>query len=282
MIEQEALLLPAVYIIFTDFLSQFQTEVNVESEVSEKNARWLLSNLIIHLQHHLSYAVRVKKLGTILYRSNGELLTTLSLSLHKQISKPQKCNCTCNDPISTKNYSDEINTHIHQQIRKYLAADVSIPFEFDQLNIDQLVAEIDPKLWEFVCMITKPMSAYKGYTYFCLCVLLFCTDDRCHLPLHALITDAVESYGGSAMLIQMRNRLGACSSADTLARIIQYRVEEREKRGVEQDCNPNEITIISVDNIDFLHSYAQVCCGAQTSSWHGTTIQTVQPKPNTW
>ena len=38
LIEQEALLLPAVYIIFTDFLSQFQTEVNVESEVSEKNA----------------------------------------------------------------------------------------------------------------------------------------------------------------------------------------------------------------------------------------------------
>ena len=89
----------------------------------------------------------LKKLGTILYRSNGDLLTTLSLSLHKQKSKPPKCNCTCNDPISTKNYSDEINTHIHQQIRKYLAADVSIPFEFDQLNIDQLVAEIDPKLW---------------------------------------------------------------------------------------------------------------------------------------
>ena len=243
----------------------------------------------------------LKKLGTILYRSNGDLLTTLSLSLHKQKSKSQKCNCTCNDPISTKNYSDEINTHIHQQIRKYLAADVSIPFEFDQLNIDQLVAEIDPKLWEFVCMITKPMSACKGYTYssgeknsllntrvkkvrrfFCLCVLLFCTDDRCHLPLHALITDAVESYGGSAMLIQMLNRLGACSSADTLARVIQYRVEEREKRGVEQDCNPNEITIISVDNIDFRHSYAQVYCGAQTSSWHGTTVQAVQPKPNTW
>ena len=84
------------------------------------------------------------------------------------------------------------------------------------------------------------------------------------------------------MLIRMLNRLGACSSADTLARVIQYRVEEREKRGVEQDCNPNEITIISVDNIDFLHNYAQVYCGAQTSSWHGPTVQAVQPKPNTW
>ena len=40
LIQQEALLLPAVYkiMIFTDFLSQFKTEANVESEVSEKNA----------------------------------------------------------------------------------------------------------------------------------------------------------------------------------------------------------------------------------------------------
>ena len=230
LIQQEALFLPAVYMIFTDFLSQFKTEANVESEVSEKNARWLLSNLIIHLQHHLSYAIRVRKLGTILYRSNGDLLTTLTFSLHKQKAKPQKCNCKCNDPISTENYSDEINTRIHQQIRNY--------FEFHQLNIDQLVAEMDPKLWEFVCMITRPVSAYKSYTYsssgeknsslktrvkkvrrfFCLCVLLFCTDERCHLPLHALITDALESNGGSTMLIKMLNRLGACSSADTLAR----------------------------------------------------------------
>ena len=86
------------------------------------------------------------------------------------------------------------------------------------------------------------------------------------------------------MLIQMLNRLRACSSVDTLARVIQYRVEERKKRGVEQDCNPNSFTIISADNIDSLHSYAQVYCGAQTSGWHGTTVQAVQPKPNihTW
>ena len=93
------------------------------------------------------------------------MLTALTFSLHKQKAKPQKCNCKCNDPISTENYSDEINTRIHQQIRNYLAADVTIPFEFHQLNIDQLVAEMDPKLWEFVCTITRPVSACKNYTY---------------------------------------------------------------------------------------------------------------------
>ena len=70
-----------------------------------------------------------------------------------------------------------------------------------------------------------------------------------------------------------------CSSADTLARSIQYRVKEREQRGYEEECSIDQNTIVPVDNIDFLHSYARVFCGKQTSSWHGTTVQAVQPKP---
>ena len=37
----------------------------------------------------------------------------------------------------------------------------------------------------------------------------------------------------------------------------------------------------SLDNIDFLWSYAAVYCGDQLCSWHGTTIQVIQPKPTT-
>ena len=96
-----------------------------------------------------------------------------------------------------------------------------------------------------------------------------------HFPT-VFLTDTTESCGGSIQLVRMLNRLGVCSSADTLARAIQYRVKESENRGPDQDCVPNAITIISTDNIDFLHSYAQVFCGKQTSSWHGTTVQTVQ------
>ena len=115
---------------------------------------------------------------------------------------------------------------------------------------------------------------------FCLCALMYCTDDRCYLPLHNLITDTVDSLGGSSLLIRILNRLGVCSSADTLARSIQYRVQEREQRGAEQECSPNSFTVISADNIDFLHSYARVFYGNQTRSWHGTTVQAVQPKPS--
>ena len=37
-------------------------------------------------------------------------------------------------------------------------------------------------------------------------------------------------------------------------------------------------TVVSADNLDFLHSYARVYSGNQQLSWHGTTIQVVQPQ----
>lgn len=43
----------------------------------------------------------------------------------------------------------------------------------------------------------------------------------------------------------------------------------------------NAFTVASADNIDFVHSYARIYCGKQQSSWHGTTVQLVQPQPST-
>ena len=47
-----------------------------------------------------------------------------------------------------------------------------------------------------------------------------------------------------------------------------------------QHDNQEKFLIVSVDNIDFMHSYARVFQGNQTSSWHGTTVQAAQPKPS--
>ena len=81
-----------------------------------------------------------------------------------------------------------------------------------------------------------------------------------------LLTDTINHCGGSTGLIRILNRLGVCASADTLARFIQHKVEECQRRGPEQDCVESLPTIISVDNIDFQNSYSRVFCGKQKGS----------------
>ena len=111
---------------------------------------------------------------------------------------------------------------------------------------------------------------------FLVCMILFCTDDKCSFPLHTLITDTIESQGGSGVLVKILNRLGVCASLDTLSRFIQYKADSSK-------CTTNRdtesFTVVS-DNIDFMHSFARAYCGQQTSSWHGTTVQAVQPLPS--
>ena len=58
-----------------------------------------------------------------------------------------------------------------------------------------------------------------------------------------------------------------CVSADTLSWFIQYKVngcDQHEMKHLKSDT----FTVLSVDNIDFMHSYARVFCGHRTSSIH--------------
>ena len=96
-----------------------------------------------------------------------------------------------------------------------------------------------------------------------------------HSPaLHTLLADIVEGQGGSALLIRLLNRLGVCVSLDTLKRFIQYKVSSGKTA---KSLDPTVFTIVSADNVDFLHSYA---CLFKSSSWHGTSIQAAQPLPS--
>ena len=307
-LRNEAILLPQVHETFSTFAIDTLSTSNLEWVGEPKGlvtARCILSNLTATLQHHLSYVCKVKKYGTLLYRSNGDSLHALTCSLHKSYKKETICtsdNCTCSTPISSEPLQMQqvmldLNSRIHQQVKRFLADDAAIPFQFDTLDIDTIISEMDPNLWSAICSLSQSVSERrctskvsdnttraqhikKVRRFYCLCVLMFCTDDRCYLPLHNLVTDIVESLGGSTLLVKVLNRLGICCSADTLARSIQHRVKERETKGPEQECCRDSITFISADNIDFLHSYAQVFCGNQSSSWHGTTVQAVQPSPS--
>ena len=62
------ILLPSVNETFSSFVSEL---VNLHVEGKFKG-RWILSNLVVCLQHQLSYTCKVRKHGTLLYRSNGD------------------------------------------------------------------------------------------------------------------------------------------------------------------------------------------------------------------
>ena len=65
-----SILLPSVNETFSSFVSEL---VNLHVEGKFKG-RWILSNLVVCLQHHLSYTCKVRKHGALLYRSNGECI----------------------------------------------------------------------------------------------------------------------------------------------------------------------------------------------------------------
>ncbi len=103
-----------------------------------------------------------------------------------------------------------------------------------------LIQGAGPQLWEAICLLTKSVSERVGIiglkrgrdptsvanqTKEVASILLtqcnlFCSNDRCSVPLHTLLTDMIDSQGGSALLVRILNRLGICASLDTLSHSI--------------------------------------------------------------
>ena len=112
-----------------------------------------------------------------------------------------------------------------------------------------------------------------------ICVLMYCaTGGHCSVPLHTVLSDFIEASGGSSEIITVLNRLGAVASRDTLDRHIVNVSTQRKAKGLLKGLKSNVFTVATTDNIDFLQSGASVYVGNQSRSWHGTSVQVVQPQ----
>ena len=109
-----------------------------------------------------------------------------------------------------------------------------------------------------------------------MCLLLFNTNSSCCMPLHFLLTEAILCHGGSMELVCLFNRLGIEASLDTNSRYATYVVEKRITEGI-KPCMQDGI--LTVDNVDILQSNAVVSSLDATRSWHGTSVQCIQPLP---
>lgn len=81
--------------------------------------------------------------------------------------------------------------------------------------------------------------------------------------------------------MKVLNRLGIVAFTETLKRTIQCVSQDRKRSGIKSLLVDRAFTIASADNIDFLQSNAAVYSGSQHRSWHATSIQLVQPMPQT-
>ena len=128
------------------------------------------------------------------------------------------------NPTSKTKVFDDLNQQIHLQIKELLEKDAKVPFDYSELNIDQV---INPQLWEAICLLTRsvlerqgsakitdtssPSHGIKKVRRSLFCNLLFCTDERCSMPLHTLMTDMIESQGGTHLLTKILNHFGVCA-----------------------------------------------------------------------
>ena len=86
------------------------------------------------------------------------------------------------------------------------------------------------------------------------------------------------SNGGNMELVTILNRVGAVACTDTCNRLATQVVKQRIKEGIKGSVNQGVFSIASVDNID---TFATVSALDATRSWHGTSIQVMQPFPLT-
>ena len=129
--------------------------------------------------------------------------------------------------------NSKIHTCIDSMDFQCMTMYVVKPHSIEDVNIDEFVDNLDPDVWKAICLLTQPWTIKGTNTstirkvkhLLCICVLLYTTNSQCSFPLHTLLTDAIETCGGSSRLIKLFNCLGIYTSADTHARYVQYRVK---------------------------------------------------------
>lgn len=294
---QEAILLPTASAVFLDSYcgaGQWSSDVPVVLEMSDSTVKfshkWLLHLLIIYLQPYMQYKCVIKKIGTLLYPRDGDPLISLSWALHQQNKHEYQYKVV---QLQVQNQASTINL-AGAYLNELLLNEIKILSEFQQqpkqLDIDWCISKCDPMIWDFLVRTTQSGRELSGSQqsptykhtkkvrrFFIYCLLMYCIQLSYKSPIHLALTDAIEVCGGSRELIRILNRLGVSVSTDVHDNFVATIAEEARQTKVWDLFDPEIFTIITADNFDLLKRHAAVYCGNQYRSFHGTTIQVVQP-----
>ena len=192
-----------------------------------------------------------------------------------------------------QNVAIHLNGKLHERARVLNADFNKTPEKIASTNLATVIASTDPLILKFLTIMTQSARQSRRSLFestvqastknirllYALSVLQFCTNSTCSAPLHILLTESVICHGGTLELVRILNRLGAAASIETVNRLATHVVQTRLSQGIKPDLEPNKLAVVSIDNIDILQPYAFVSCQDATRSWHGTSVQCVQPLP---
>lgn len=179
----------------------------------------------------MSYTCKVKKHGVVLYR-RGHEIEALSYALH-QLNKK-------NQDISTPESSVDQHKSVYADINKRIHGMVSNNITNTSFDLDSFIKHADPVVWETIIILTGSASEKQPQQAltrdlrraFILSQIMCCIDSRSSMPFQLMLADIVDCYGGSTELIKLLNRLGVCTSVDTLLQHIQVTVQHSETKGI--------------------------------------------------
>ena len=277
-----AILFPDVYRCFIALVKRQITGQICESDISKNfPKKYLFACITSFFDKHIVCECKQRHHGRLLYRRGTDLGEVLSKTLHSIGGS----GLTLLDVMPERDHDSEIvsfcdllNNKVHQQIKAITEQDAKTPYDISSFDLQSCIDRIDPILWKAIVLITQSVREKKHRSsetenlshrrklqcLYTLCVILFNTNHNCSVPLHLLLTDLVESQGGSSELIRLLNSVGAIASMDTHQRHVQLCVEKKCKRGILSELDMNNFTIVSIDNIDFLQRHAYVYCGDQS------------------
>ncbi len=156
------MLLPRLYDTFKLEVESVAEKCEVYKEDQDVPSNtWVRNSLSFLLHHHMAYKCTIRKYGTLLYRLGGDLVHALTVALGQGSTTLQPIDGNATSMLTK--VCKNINSKLHDQANKLIAADSVKPHNIEQLNVDAFIDDLDPTIWKAVCLITQPSN--KKLTY---------------------------------------------------------------------------------------------------------------------
>ena len=273
-----------------------------------------MSSLSSALSNHIAFhKLPSDKQGVLLYRKGSDVLASLHNVLYRERLRLKKLTETEGLHNLSLSLSEEALLFEAAMILSNLVmcqGESSLKpctdkIDIAKISLASLIVETDSRLWNFVCLVTMNQTLWKKVKKQCgvdwstrldscdesetlgertskilmvisLC-LFICNSEASLMQL--MISDITASYSGYCELNRIFNQLGITVSRETLNRYITAVVDVMSQNNMKESFVTDGFVITSVDNIDKGTPHAALSFGRNKYGLHGTSVQALQPKP---